>query len=246
MACNSGQGHFMANHRRGLQQALGLRGQPVNAGSEHGLHRRGHLNGRERLFETIGARLADQHSGLHQRAHTLFQEEGIALRAREQERRERRQAGVVSEQRLQDFLGAGRRQRVQAQVRVVRLTAPAVLVLRPIVDQEQEPGGRQALDQAVEQGLRLGVDPVQILEDQEQWLLLALAQEHALEGLERALAPLRRIERAGTGCPLAGRRGGPAMPGWHPGGRHPGSAPARSAWPGWCGCHRGLRYDSSA
>jgi hypothetical protein len=36
---------------------------------------------------------------------------------------------------------------------------------------------------------------VQILEDQEQRLLLALAQEHTLEGIECALAPLWRIER---------------------------------------------------
>ena len=49
------------------------------------------------------------------------------------------------------------------------------LVLRTIVDQEQEPGGRRSLDQAVEQGLGL-VDPVQILEDQEQRLFLTLAQ----------------------------------------------------------------------
>ena len=41
------QGHLMANHGRRLEQALGLGGQPVNAGGEHGLDRRGHLNGRD-------------------------------------------------------------------------------------------------------------------------------------------------------------------------------------------------------
>ena len=35
---------------------------------------------------------------------------------------------------------------------------------------------------------------MQILEHQQQWLLLALAQEHPLEGVEGALASLRRIE----------------------------------------------------
>src|SRR5262249_39100308 len=143
---------------------------------EHGLHRRWHLNGREGLPQAIGARLAYQHPGLHKRAHTLLQEEGVPLRARQQEGRERRQAGVVSEQRVQDFLGAGWLQRIEAELCVIRLTAPAVLVLRAIVDQEQETRGRQVLDQAVEQGLCLGVDPVQILKDQEQRLLLTLAQ----------------------------------------------------------------------
>ena len=71
-----------------------------------------------------------------------------------------------------------------------------MLVLRPVVDQQQEPGGGQALDQAVEQGLGLGIDPVQILEHQQQRLYLAFAQQHALERLKRALATLRRIEGA--------------------------------------------------
>ncbi len=53
------------------------------------------------LRQAIGPRLADQHPGLHQGAHALLQEEGIALGARDQELRERRQAGVVPEQGLQ-------------------------------------------------------------------------------------------------------------------------------------------------
>ena len=79
-----------------------------------------------------------------------------------------------------------------------------MLVLGAVVDQEQEPGRRQALDQAVEQRLRLGVDPVQVLEDQQQRLHLALAQQQALERVEGALAALRRVERAGRGCRPAG------------------------------------------
>jgi hypothetical protein len=69
-----------------------------------------------------------------------------------------------------------------------------VLVFRAIVDQQEDAGRRQALQQAVEQGLRLGVDPVQVFEDQQHRLLLTLTQEHALERLEGALAPLRGIE----------------------------------------------------
>ena len=43
--------------------------------------------------------------------------------------------------------------------------------------------------------LRLGVDPVQVLEDQQQRLHLALAQQQALDGVERPLAALGRVER---------------------------------------------------
>ena len=69
-----------------------------------------------------------------------------------------------------------------------------MLVLGAIIDQQEDPRGRQALDQAVQQRLRLGIDPVQILEDQHQWLHLAFAQQHPLEGVERALAALRRVK----------------------------------------------------
>jgi hypothetical protein len=54
----------------------------------------------------------------------------------------------------------------------------------------------QALDQAVERRLCLGVNPVQIFKDQQEWLDLAFAQQHALEPVERALAPLRWVEVA--------------------------------------------------
>ena len=148
------------------------------------------------LRQPIGARLAHQHPGLHQGAHALFQEKRIALRARDQQPLERRQAGVLPQQGVEDGLGARWRQRIEPQLRIVGLAAPAVLVLGAVVDQQQQAGRRQALDEAVEQGLGLGIDPVQILEDQQQRLHLALAQQHALERLEGALAALWGLERA--------------------------------------------------
>ena len=105
------------------------------------------------------------------------------------------QAGVIPQQGLQELVGAGGGQRVEPQLRVVGLAAPAVLVLRAVVDQEQQAGRGQALDQAVEQGLRLGVDPVQVFEDQQQRLHLAFAQQHALEG-RRACAGAAAVDRA--------------------------------------------------
>ena len=148
------------------------------------------------MRQARGAALADQHPGLHQGAHALLQEEGVALGARNQEPLEGRQAGIVAKQGLQELVGAGGRQRVEAQLRVVRLAAPAMLILGSVVDQQQEPGRGQALDQAVEQGLRFGVDPVQVFKHQQQRLHLTFAQQHALEGLEQALATLRRVEAA--------------------------------------------------
>ena len=146
------------------------------------------------LRQAIGPELPDQYPRLHQGAHALLQKEGIALGARDQELFERREAGVVPQQRLKNGVGARRRQRIEPQLRVVGLAAPAVLILGPVVDQQQEPSRGQALHQGIEQGLGLRVDPVQVFEDQQQRLHLALAQQHALDGLEGALAALRRVE----------------------------------------------------
>ena len=101
---------------------------------------------------------------------------------------------VVTEERLEQLLGHPGRQRIDPELGVVGLAAPGVAVLRPVVDEEQEARGGQALDEAVEQGLGLAVDPVQVLEDHHQRLDLALAQQQALDRVERLLAPLERIE----------------------------------------------------
>jgi hypothetical protein len=68
-----------------------------------------------------------------------------------------------------------------------------VRVLGPVVDHEEHARGGQALHEAVEEGLRLAVHPVEILEDDEERLHLALAQEQALEGVEGAATALARI-----------------------------------------------------
>ena len=70
-----------------------------------------------------------------------------------------------------------------------------MLVLRAVVDQKQESGCGQALHQTVQEGLGLGINPVQVLEHQAQRLHLAFAQQQTLDGLQRALAALRGIER---------------------------------------------------
>ena len=81
-------------------------------------------------------------------------------------------------------------QGVEPDAGIVGLAAPAVRVLGPIVDEERDAGEGQAFHEAVEEGLRLAVHPLQILEGDEQRLDLALAQEEGLDRVERALPPL--------------------------------------------------------
>ena len=125
-----GQGDLMANDGRGLQQPLRLGRQPVDARGQDRLHRGRHLDGRQRLRQAVGPRLAHQPLRFHQGVHALLQEERVALGALDQQGFERRQAGVIPQQGMQERLGAGRWQRVQPQLRVGGLVAPAVLVFR--------------------------------------------------------------------------------------------------------------------
>ena len=122
-------GHLGTDDRGGLEQAFVLRRQPIDARRQQRLHRGRDLQGVERLCQTIGAPLPDQHPGLHQGAHTLLQKEGIALRAGDQEWvRGPRPASAPRRawSKVSARLGEG----IEPQLGVARFTAPAVLILR--------------------------------------------------------------------------------------------------------------------
>jgi hypothetical protein len=108
--------------------------------------------------------------GIHERLHGLLQEERIPLGPLDEERREPLEPGALAEQPPEELLGTLGWQRVEAELTVVGLAAPAVLILGAIVDQEAQPGCREARDEGVEEHLSLGVDPVEILEHEEHRL----------------------------------------------------------------------------
>jgi len=74
-----------------------------------------------------------------------------------------------------------------------------VAVLGAVVDEEEQARGRQTLDKVLEEGLGLGVDPVQVLEDDKERLDLALTEEQALDRVQCPLPALGRrpLQRAG-------------------------------------------------
>jgi len=69
-----------------------------------------------------------------------------------------------------------------------------VLILWPVAGQQKEPYGRQTLDQAVEQRLGLGIDPVQIFEQDQERLHQALPEDQPLDAVQGPLATLGRVE----------------------------------------------------
>jgi hypothetical protein len=70
------------------------------------LHRDGHLQAVEGFDEMIGTRRPDQHAGLDQRADALLQKEGIAFGALDEQWRAGPEAGVVTQEGLQQCVGA--------------------------------------------------------------------------------------------------------------------------------------------
>ena len=190
------QGQIAPDHGGALQEPLVLERQVVDPRREDRLHRGRHLDVGDRLGQPASAPRPDQHLLLDQRANALLEEERVALRAVDQElleRAARSGPSPSSTRRSCSAFSAG--SGVEPQLGVVRLVAPRVPVLGPVVDEQQDARGGQALDQAVQERLRLGIDPVQVLEDEEERLRLALADEQELDAVEDALEPVGRVER---------------------------------------------------
>ena len=82
---HQGTGDFGANDRGGLEEVFLVRWQPINARRQDRLHGGWHLDGGQGVRQTVGAWHTNQHARLDQGADTLLQEEGIALRTRDQE-----------------------------------------------------------------------------------------------------------------------------------------------------------------
>ncbi len=67
-------------------------------------------------------------------------------------------------------------------------------VLGTVVDEQENPCRRQAIDEAVEHRLGFRIDPVKILDNNDQRLQLTLAQLDSLDHIENPLAPLTWVK----------------------------------------------------
>ena len=101
---------------------------------------------------------------------------------------------VVSDQGLQERFGRLGGQRIDPELPVVALVSPPVLIFGAVVHGKQGGGGREAFHEGVEQRLGLRVDPMEILEDEEQGLSAALPKQHPPDGIQRPFAPLGGVE----------------------------------------------------
>ena len=168
--------------------------QAVDARGQDGLHGRRNLDALDGAGEPVGAGRATEGTGVDEGAHALFEKEGVAAGTRHQQRLQRAEAGVVAQKRLEQSVGAVGGEGVEAELEIGALARPRMAVIGAVGHQEHDARRGHRIHQGVEQGLRLGVGPVQILDDHEQGLPLARADEQALDRIEHALAPLLRFQ----------------------------------------------------
>ena len=130
------QRHVLADGRSRLEEILVAGWEAIDARSQHRLHRRGHLEVRDGLPQTIDAPLANNYPGFDQGADTLLKEKRVAIRSLDEEAHKLGHGCFVAEERLEQGLSAWGGQGIEPDLRIVRFAAPGVLVFRPIVDQE--------------------------------------------------------------------------------------------------------------
>ena len=103
---------------------------------------------------------------------------------------------VGAEQRSEQLVSALPAEGINPELVVAGPAAPPMLVLGAIVHEQEDGRCGHAVEEAVEDGLSLAVDPVEVLEDQDQRLHPALAEEERLDGLVGPAAPVGRVQGA--------------------------------------------------
>ena len=184
----------LSDDSRRLQQLLLHEREPIDPRGQDCLNRGRHLNRIDGLDETIRPTLTHQGLGLHKSPHALFKKERVTLRPLDEELPQRGQLGAGAQKRPQEILGPFAWQRIDAQLRVVAPVSPGVLVLGAIGNEEQETSGEKRVNEAIQPRLGLRVDPVQVLENEQQRLDLTLAKDQAPGDVERVLPALTRVQ----------------------------------------------------
>ena len=110
-------------------------------------------------------------AGIDQRPNTFLEVEGIAACLRQDLRSRARQRWIRTEEVVQHLVGALVRQRSQVDLRETG-TSPRVSILRAVRTDQQHTRAAKRLHRRIEDVMTLWIDPLQILEDQHEGILL--------------------------------------------------------------------------
>ena len=185
--------HLVANDSRRLQQALVDQRQPVDAGGQQGFDRLGYLEFDDRGRGAIVGLPAIEHAGLDKGAHALLQEQGCPAGFLDEDFLELSQRFVDADQRIEQFVRNVVLEGIDPDAGEIGLAGPVVMKFGPEADQDHDPRTRKTIDEAVDQGQRLLVDRVEVLEHEQQWPHLAFTEQQPLDGFEDPLPVLRPV-----------------------------------------------------
>ena len=135
----------------------------------------------------------------------LLHEEGIARCFREDEVAKLGGHVTFGEDGLDEFGARRQGELIHPDVCVGGSARPAVGILRPVEEDEEDRCIRKPADEVVEELLRGRVDPVEILDHEDKRLPLALPDEEITQGLEDLLPLLLGFEGA-VGLITSGER----------------------------------------
>src|SRR5215831_8510410 len=163
-------GHLLANDSGCLEPTLLFGGQPIDTRTQESVNAGRDLESINRSRQSIGAQFAGNHLRFHETADALLEKERVALRPLHEQLLQLIEHGVATKERLKQVLGTRPYKRIQAYLGVVLLGAPPVPVLRPVIHEQKHRLHVRTFDEVVEQCHGLAVSPMQVLDDEEQWL----------------------------------------------------------------------------
>jgi hypothetical protein len=178
----NGPGKLFADHRRGLQRALLVIAETVDARGEHRLHRGRNLHRFNRANEAIGTGCAGQAAAFQQRLHDLFDEERVAAGAPVHVCRQALHRWVGSQQIGEHLPGRLRPERQQRDLLIVRRAHPVGLVFGAEVHQPERAGVLYGGDRVGQEGVAAGIDPLQVVEEENRRLARAARLSWAQDG----------------------------------------------------------------
>ena len=135
-----------------------------------------------------------QHATFDQAPDALLQEQRIALRGFNQPFLDRKEFCVRANQRVEQFVGAARGKRIDAQLCKAAFSSPPIFVFRTIIHEQQHSCGRNALQQHFQERLGFRINPVHVLDHQAQRLILRLADQKSLDGVKNQALTLERMD----------------------------------------------------
>ncbi|MCY1241881.1 hypothetical protein D9M68_851590 [compost metagenome] len=135
------------------------------------------------------AGLTEQCFFLGQGLDDLFHEKGIALGFLQYKLLKGPKSELITQQNAEHALCLDRTQGFKPQFGVLVRMTPGELKLGPIIYKDEDPSVVHPLDKEGQERCGLAIQPLQIFEQNLNWLILALAHQQARDGLESALAP---------------------------------------------------------